>query len=162
MLKHTLYSPRALGVMLVVLLPIIAADIASALDINEALLNAARDGDVGKVERLLDGGADINSRDIKGWTPLMFAVGSSHSKLAKLLLEKGAAVNLKTKEGLTPLMKAALHNDSEILTLLLAKGADVHVRNLEGNTALGLARDKGHKEAIELLTDTAPRNRPRQ
>jgi uncharacterized protein len=153
MLKHKLYLAGGLAFMLAVLVPVIAADMAFASDNNEALLNAARDGDMGKVEQLLGRGADINSRDINGWTPLMFAVGSSHSKLTRLLLERGAAVNGQTKQGLTPLMKATLHNNSEILSLLLGKGADVNLRNAEGKTALDTAKDKGHKEAIELLNE---------
>ena len=38
---------------------------------------------------------------------------------------------------------------------LLSKGADIESKNNNGNTALNLAREKGHKETVDLLLSHA-------
>jgi hypothetical protein len=48
---------------------------------------------------LLDRGADINARDVRGWTPLHFAM---RVEVVRVLLERGANVNAEDKQGRTP------------------------------------------------------------
>jgi ankyrin repeat protein len=42
------------------------------------------------VELLLEKGADLESKDYFGWTPLLLAREKGHEAVVKLLLEKGA------------------------------------------------------------------------
>ncbi len=72
--------------------------------LNQALLRAARDGEVETVKSLLDRGADINVQDDKwGTTPLMEAADGGHIEVIKLLITRGANLNLKDKVGWTAL-----------------------------------------------------------
>jgi len=52
---------------------------------------------------LLSKGADVNSRDNDGRTPLHLAYLSGHVQVAELLLSKGADVNSKDNDGRTPI-----------------------------------------------------------
>lgn len=54
---------------------------------------AAGQGNYETVEALLNAGADVNARDVRGATPLVLAVATDHAnpKVVQLLLAKGAA-----------------------------------------------------------------------
>src|SRR5262245_60911431 len=75
--------------------------------INLQLLAAVREGDVATVQRLLDNGAAINSRNRLGETPLLVALKRGHDALALWLVEHGADVKQASLIGITPLMATA-------------------------------------------------------
>lgn len=77
---------------------------------------------------LLECGADINTRDMSGETPLIQAAGLGYGEMVALLLEKGAEVGAQDESDETALVKAARHGYAEICEALLAAGAglDVH------------------------------------
>ena len=135
----------------VVLVLIPSPNIATASDKNRALTQAGINGDVEKVISLLDSGADINARDQREWTPLLWAVSRGQIDLVKLLLDKGADVNAKGEHGWTPLMEAANRGHSDAVKLLLKKRADVNLKHEYGWTALKIAKGKGNKEIVDLL-----------
>ena len=58
-----------------------------------ALQIAAGQANLEAVEALIKAGADVNAKDVRGATPLMFAVATDHAnpKVIELLLAKGAA-----------------------------------------------------------------------
>ncbi|MFC1834840.1 ankyrin repeat domain-containing protein [Thermodesulfobacteriota bacterium] len=124
---------------------------AQAKDLNQALLDAARDGQLTEIDRLLDEGADINARNPNGWTGLMFAVGAAHVGLAKKLLEKGADPDMADNDGVTPLMKAVKNADTEMVKLLLEHGADTALTDNSGKSPMDYAKGKSHKEVKKLL-----------
>ncbi|KAK8061156.1 hypothetical protein PG997_015377 [Apiospora hydei] len=62
-------------------------------------------------EFLLHQGADANSADSSGRTPLHYTVDYwKGPKMAELLLERGASVNMPDDEGLTPMTQADLND----------------------------------------------------
>ena len=71
------------------------------------LSSAARLGDKHELQRLLDAGAKVDSRD-EGYdkTALMWAVSEGHTEAVRFLLDRGADINAKTNNGDTPLMMA--------------------------------------------------------
>lgn len=89
------------------------------------LHEAAREGYVYDVERLLDEGADVNARDDFGNTPLLLALDRGKTKVAKLLIDRGADVNVMNKKGWTALMLAAVGGYTDMAKILIEKGADV-------------------------------------
>jgi ankyrin repeat protein len=96
-----------------------------------ALAEVAGLGDLKGVRAILDRGADVNSFDPLGRTPLMYAAGSDILPLdtVKLLVERGADVNARDahKEGgdsgLTVLDIAKLRGDTPIVEFLKKAGA---------------------------------------
>lgn len=74
---------------------------------------------------LLDAGADVNRKDGRGMTPLMFAIASEAQDAGtiRLMIKSGADVNAKSKVGETALDWAVKYGDPEILALLKAAGA---------------------------------------
>ena len=56
---------------------------------------------------LIDHGADIDTRDQDGKTPLHGTVYSSSDDIARTLIEHGADIHVKDNEGSTPLALAA-------------------------------------------------------
>ena len=75
------------------------------------------------VNVLVDEGADVNSRDVNGQTPLQFAASNGRSDKAELLITKGANVSAKNKWGRTPLDIAVDRGYTEIVELLRKHGA---------------------------------------
>jgi len=71
-----------------------------------ALHMAARRGNVGVAEALLDCGADMEARDSKGETPLRRAVNCGKTAVAAVLLARGADIRSKGSSGLTPIEAA--------------------------------------------------------
>ena len=94
--------------------------------LNEHLFDAVRKDDVGAVNRLLDQGADVNSRDYRGvGYPATF---------------RGFLDRLFDREaGMTPLMIAAVSPNSSMVQLLLHRGARVNEKGPLGFTAVGWA-----------------------
>jgi len=120
----------------------------------EALLAAAKDGDLKKVQALLDSGAPVNGADKSDETALHIAVESSSGKLIDLLLAAGADTNARNQYGRTPLWEAAGGRDLKNIERLIAAGADVNAREkIEGKTpflnAIGPKPD--HLDTMRLL-----------
>ena len=90
-----------------------------------ALLDMAVAANAKDLRVALDHGADLNARDVKGRTPLMFAANSDLMRLdtVKLLMEKGADLNAKNLDGETVLDLARLRGQTPIVELLVEAGA---------------------------------------
>jgi ankyrin repeat protein len=87
------------------------------------LILAAKEGDIRRVELLMEMGADINAADDNGQSALMWA--AAHRFLDR----------------------------SEMVTLLIRLGADVHLRDKSGQTARGLALRNGNQRIADLLVE---------
>lgn len=114
-----------------------APDVVQAWPMLMVALLIQRDHDV--VRALLDAGADANTRDPRGMTPLILATlaGSADDvELVRSLLAAGADVNAREDSGWTALIGAAATGDVEILRALLAAGTDADARDQDGGTAL--------------------------
>ena len=70
-------------------------------------------------------GADVNTTNAFGWTPLHIAVDRGHLELTDYLLAKGADVSLTTPEGYTVLHVAAMKGRASIVNKLLQQGCVV-------------------------------------
>ena len=74
-------------------------------DVND-LIQASVNGDIEKVKKILEDGADINATDEDGNTALSMAVINAQYDVVELLLDNGADINTKNVDGDTPLIHA--------------------------------------------------------
>ncbi|KKK13226.1 hypothetical protein ARAM_000553 [Aspergillus rambellii] len=89
---------------------------------SSGLVWAAVHGRLSVVQRMVGMGANIETRDESGWTPLDLAARNGHYAVVKLLLETGAEDQLYERHRWTPLCAAADGGYTRIVQLLL--GAD--------------------------------------
>lgn len=116
-------------------------------DINLNLITAARNGDDGDIKRLLDKGANIDTRDKDDETPLIWAAKYGQSSSVKLLIKNGVDVNYKKRtSGSNALMIAVAHCQKKAVEELLSSNkVDVNARNGKrprGEAVLNIAQRK--------------------
>ena len=81
---------------------------------QEKLLNAATAGDLGDLKRLLEQGADANTKDAFGWTAVMWAGSMGFPEAVKLILDSGAEPDARDQYGATALMKASRRGFADV------------------------------------------------
>jgi serine/threonine-protein phosphatase 6 regulatory ankyrin repeat subunit A/serine/threonine-protein phosphatase 6 regulatory ankyrin repeat subunit B len=119
---------------------------------KEELFDAAKRGDLNKVQKLLAQGADVNAKRNDGATPLMMAAYHGRMDVCELLISKGADINSQDEDGKTALMwTASDHRHTDVCELLISRGADVNSKDYYGQTALTWAAGNGYKDICELL-----------
>jgi ankyrin repeat protein len=105
------------------------------------------------VKLLIAQGANIDSQDKDGETPLINSLKMTHHheypEVAFLLICKGANVNLCNKDGKTALMIAASYGFIDIVESLLILGAEIDIQDEYNDTALLHSID--NPEIAELL-----------
>ncbi|PCH55134.1 MAG: hypothetical protein COC21_03325, partial [Verrucomicrobiales bacterium] len=87
-----------------------------------ALRIAAFRGDLAGVQAQLDAGADVNTKDGDGWTPLHYSANYGYKEIVQLLIGNGADVNATVLSG-----------------------------KYNGKTAVDIANQLNHPETAELL-----------
>jgi ankyrin repeat protein len=119
------------------------------------LAAAAKANDVALIEALLaDDRSNIDERDARGYSPLMFAAYTGSLEAAQLLLARGADPNGTDFAGNSILMGAAFKGHLPLVQCLLAHGADPKHRNAAGLDAYGFALQFGRSDVLPLLTTT--------
>lgn len=97
---------------------------------DQALVLAARTGQLDRVRALLAENADPDARSsVGGRTALMSAISQDHLEVARVLIAAGASMHLTASNGETPLMLAVARRSPENLELvraMLAAGVDVN------------------------------------
>lgn len=120
---------------------------------DRALLQAAADNDVAAAQRALTAGADLETRNGRGQTPLIVATKKHHAEVAASLLDAGADPNAKDELADSAFLYAGAEGYTDILRLTLRHGADVESVNRFGGTALIPASEQGHGETVRILID---------
>ena len=137
----------AIGVLTLALLPALHA----ATD--NAVVTAAKDGDLRAVRALVAKRINVNEPARDGSTALLWAVYHSDAEMTKALLTAGAKVDTPNKYGVTPLIQASRSGDTPLIDLLLKSGAKATLAHPDGETALMAAARTGHLDAVRLLIE---------
>lgn len=106
-----------------------------------------------EIKDAIKAGADVNSKDENGRTPLMAAceTKSSH-EIIQLLISFHAAVNETDNEGKTAIMYAAKYDPyPRVVAEMVKLGADVNAKSKDGTTALMLACENNNVQVVSEL-----------
>lgn len=138
----------------------------SERSMNGLLFDAAMEGNLEGVRKLIKGGADVNYTEsipttagghIDEWSPLMSAVISGKPDLVKALVKAGAQINYLNSLAVNPLWLAANKGHLEIVRLLVSRGAYVNNSNYENVTPLMAAAMNGSGDVVRFLLKSRAR-----
>jgi len=124
-----------------------------------ALTQAAKEGDIPTLQKLLDSGANINENGMANTyagPPLSHAAYACRVDAAKYLISRGADVNATGKGagGQRPLHVAARSNCVEVAKVLLDAGADINLRaNNTWGSPLVFAAHDGNTKMVKFLIE---------
>src|SRR5262245_50178180 len=145
---------RIRGVLLLIAFAGLAAGTSS-----DEYYNAIRANDLAQLKGLIAAG-DVNMKDRRGATPLMYAASVGSVDAVKLLLAAGADAKVKNAFDATPLMWGV--TNLEKVRLLVDAGADVNARSKQGMTPLLIAASNaGSIEIVRLLLAKGAELKPR-
>lgn len=109
------------------------------------LMLACSNGNFDIASYLTDNKANVEAKDKRGWTPLMFA---KNEAIANLLVENKANIEARDNDGNTPLVWACCTNNADLTKYFVSKKANIGIENKAGLTPMSLTKNK---EIIELL-----------
>lgn len=136
--------------VLVCLATLATAPLRAAGDPEQALRQAASDGDEEAVERAVAAGVDVDAASSAGGTALMYAAYGDHAELVAWLLAHGAEADRGDRWGDPATHWAAYGGAAEAVRALLAAGADPTVVTHHGD-ALAIAMRRGFPEIVTDL-----------
>ncbi|MFZ5502992.1 MAG: ankyrin repeat domain-containing protein [Pseudomonadota bacterium] len=117
----------------------------------EGFLHAVVTGNRLAVTLFMDAKVNLETRDERGWTPLMLAAHEGCHEIVGILLQHGAYINAADMGGNMALHWAAFSGQHISVKLLLASGADINVANSSGLTPLLQAVAHHHPKVAALL-----------
>ncbi|KAF5974927.1 ankyrin repeat domain-containing protein [Fusarium coicis] len=103
------------------------------------------------LELLLQSGADVNTSDARGSTPLFEASFYGFIGVVEILLQNGAGLNVKTVSGATPLHASSVSGHLRVTQLLDQHGADVAMKDNAGRNPLHNACRSGNLELVNFI-----------
>uniref|UniRef100_A0A8D0LBI7 Arf-GAP with coiled-coil, ANK repeat and PH domain-containing protein n=1 Tax=Sphenodon punctatus TaxID=8508 RepID=A0A8D0LBI7_SPHPU len=122
-------------------LPVMAEALAHGAEVNwvneedeskTPLIQAVMGGSLIACEFLLQNGADVNQRDIRGRAPLHHATYLGHTGQVCLFLKRGANQHADDEDGQDPLSIAVQAANADIVTLLRLARMNEEMREAEG------------------------------
>jgi ankyrin repeat protein len=109
---------------------------------------------------LLKYGADVDYKDIDGYTPLLSAISKEKKKVAKDLIKRGANLNTVNQDGDTPLTFAVTNGDLELIKYMIKeskkrkKGAKLQInKRLKEDAALIISFYSGFYFIFDFLME---------
>ena len=125
------------------------------------LFEAAKLGDLTKVQSLLSSGEDPNQLNAEGASALHLASAEGHVAVVEYLLDHKAQIDLLDRNFLqSPLVNAAEFGRLAVVKILLKRGAKAELKNKFGSNILsavvnnmGIASSKTSKEEVYQIID---------
>lgn len=94
----------------------------------------------------------LAAADLDGCPALLWALGTAHEQLVRLLLEKGVDANSQ-KKGVTALLYAVIRLREPIIRMLLEDGTDIQALGNDGETAFSYAVARLSESIFQLLLE---------
>ncbi|XP_055385584.1 uncharacterized protein LOC129614764 [Condylostylus longicornis] len=117
------------------------------------LLAALANNNCRLVELLVNRGAEINTPNKAGTTPLSKAVYKGYYDIVKFLIQKKADCNWYNENGENLLHVACREGFIDITILLISNKVDINKRNKNNETPIFVASDKNHYEIVRLFIE---------
>ncbi|KAJ8306641.1 hypothetical protein KUTeg_017186 [Tegillarca granosa] len=105
------------------------------------------------VQKLIENGVDVNSRDSDQRTALHWVAIYGFANIAEYLLSVGGCVNIAQVDGFTPLHAASCLGHDELCKLLISNNVDLNRTDRDGWTTLHTAVCHGHINVVKALLD---------
>ncbi|KAK7496825.1 hypothetical protein BaRGS_00011805 [Batillaria attramentaria] len=86
--------------------------------LTDRFFDSAATGNVQEIKSLMGGAVEVNSKNERGWTALMFAARNGQLPVMEVLIEKGCDVNIMNASGQTALDIASFWNHTDCATFL--------------------------------------------
>lgn len=119
---------------------------------EKTLHQAAYDGNIELVRKILENKVDPDKRDSFGGTALHAAMFQKNMEIIRLLIHHGFDVNARgLANGYTPLHDAVWANNLEAVRILLEHGARTDIRAKDGLTPYEKAKKEGKKEIVSYM-----------
>lgn len=119
-----------------------------------SVIEAVKNRDYTRVEKLLKGGVDVNTKNPSGKSLLLIATETGDLQMAKLLTDFGADVNQQDSKQDSPFLLAGALGHTELIRLFLTKSPRFDVFNRYNGTALIPACERGHVDVVKILANT--------
>ncbi|GLH10994.1 Transient receptor potential channel pyrexia [Gryllus bimaculatus] len=120
---------------------------------SSMLLQAAGQGNLKRMQFLIDDGVLPSLRNSKGLTALHVACINGHIECCKLLLNRGANVASEDVYGRSSLHLASSRGQIQCINILLKHGAKIEKGDKNGMNALHTAAINGHADCITYLVE---------
>ncbi|MFL6246997.1 MAG: ankyrin repeat domain-containing protein [Thermoanaerobaculia bacterium] len=118
---------------------------------GELLVQAAEAGNVDRMKKMLDDGADVNTVAHGDGTALIGAARAGQARMVEFLLDQNADPNIVAPGDGSPLIAAAGAGEKEIVEMLLAAGANRDEIVPGDENPLMQAAWHGHADIVQLL-----------
>jgi uncharacterized protein len=121
---------------------------------DQRLRAAAERGDATAAALAVRAGADLETRDARGRTPLLLAATENRLAVARLLVYLGADPDALDDQHDTPWLVTGVTGSVDMLEVLLSAGPDLTIRNRFGGTSLIPASERGHVAYVRRAVRT--------
>ncbi|KAK3251628.1 hypothetical protein CYMTET_39030 [Cymbomonas tetramitiformis] len=118
-------------------------------DPSSALCDAAGNGDIATVRRLVQNRVNPNCGDYDGRTPLHLAAAEGRQQVVEFLMSAGASQHAEDRWGCTPLMDAINAGNQLLTNILFQSGAKINTQHSADKTCT--AASTGNIRMLRLL-----------
>ncbi len=132
-----------------------ALDDAAIAGLREGAFEAARSGEVKRLEAYFEAGQPADVANARGDHLLTLAAYHGREEAVRLILARPkVSIDLKNKAGLTALAGAAFKGHLGVAKQLVAKGADPDLADPQGRTPLMYGAMFGRSEVVRFLVES--------
>lgn len=119
--------------------------------LTDDLFEAISEIDIRSLTIALADGADVDTLNQEGETPLMLAANVGNPRILKIILAHDPELNVQSESGHTALMVASESGQHHVVEQLILHGAELNKRNNKGFNSIELAVRNGHRSIASLL-----------